>query len=298
MYERFFNLTAPPFESTPDPAFFFDSEQHREALAAVEYAIRARKGVVVITGDLGAGKTTVTRTVTQRLAEQATIVPLFFGITHRNELLRHALRALGVEARRDDEHALLVEMFRDALSLRARDGRPAVLMIDEAQTLSNDVLDELRLLTTIDGDGQRLLQIVLVGQNELLDRLADPALAALRQRVAMARRLGAFDPRTTQAYIRHRLGVASADPDRVAVEFRGDAVVALYRYSLGVPRLINAVCDHALLLAFVREQRVVTGAIVEAVLSDMLSNPASASQADRPLARIRPTTDQPLARSA
>ncbi len=288
MYERFFNLAMAPFESTPDPAFFFESEQHREALAAVEYAIRARKSVVVITGDLGAGKTTVTRTVTHRCGGDAMLVPLFFGITHRHELLRHALHALGHDTPRDAEHWELVETLRDALHDRRGQGKPVVLVIDEAQTLSNDVLDELRLLTNLDA-----VQIVLVGQNELLERLADPSLAALRQRVAMARRLTAFDPRTTNAYIQHRLRLA-ADDGKPGATFRGDAVVAIYRHSLGVPRIINTVCDHALLLGFVRQQRTITAPIVEAVLSDMVTQWTD----HQPLARIAPQPTTRLARSA
>lgn len=298
MYESFFNFHTPPFASTPDPAFFFESEQHGEAFAAVEFALRTRQGVTIITGDLGAGKTTVARTITQRLDGAATIVPVLFGVTGREEMIRHMLRRLGTHTDRAADHSELLETLLAVLAQRPREAGPLVLLVDEAQTLSDEVLDELRLLTTLDQRGMQDLCVVLVGQHELLDRLANPRLAALRHRVATIRQLAGFDHRTTLHYIQHRIRTASRNPDALGVHLKADAIHEIHRYSGGVPRLINHVCDHALLLAYVRQQHGLTGVVVRAVVHEMLPQVSKRLHGDAPLARIDPGHHNTLARSA
>lgn len=270
MYESFFEFETLPFECTPDPRFFFATEQHKEALAAIEYTIRMRKGIVMVTGTIGSGKTTVGRTMLRQCAGHATIVQVLHGHTRGPELIRHVLRTLGVAVRRSGDHAELLEHLECQLRDHARAGKPMVLFVDEAQTLSDDALEELRLISNFDTDRQRLLQLVLVGQPELRDRIRADAMAPLRQRIVMAKRLRPLTLTETAAYILHRLKAASRQPDRLAVGFAGEAIAAIHAASQGTPRRINVLCDNCLLLAFVAEARRVTPAMVQRVVQDMV----------------------------
>ena len=270
MYDGFYQFQRMPFENTPDPRFFYACEQHREALAAIEYTIRLRKGIVLVTGPIGSGKTTVGRTMLRRCSDRATIVQLVHGHRSGDELLAHTLRALDVPSPAGDDHAVRLERLEHFLEEQARAGRPIVLFMDEAQTLADDALEELRLLSNFDTETCKLLQLVLVGQPELRDRIASPRFSALRQRIVMAKQLRPMTIHETASYIRHRLKAASADPENVQVGFGGDAIHALHAFSRGVPRLINVVCDNCLLLAFVKESRKVTPAMVRQVVADMV----------------------------
>jgi len=270
MYETFYNFTCPPFENTPDPRFFFASEQHREALAAIEYTIRMRKGIVLITGDIGSGKTTVSRTMLRRCADQATIVQLVHGHGDGVELLRHVLRKLAVAFHEHDEHARLLERLEAHLRSQQNAGKPIVLMIDEAQTLTDAALEQLRLFSNFDTDTAKLVQLVLIGQPELRDRIREPRLSALRQRIVMAKQLRPLNIAECANYIRHRLRAASAQPDQATVVFSGQAVERIYAASGGIPRLINVICDNCLLLGFVKEARRISPEMVRHVVADMV----------------------------
>lgn len=210
MYHEFYNLEVLPFENTPDPRFFFASEQHREALAAVEYTIRMRKGFVLITGDIGSGKTTVGRTMCEHCGDQATIVHVGWGHQDRNGLIRQILRNLNVKCGRDDDHGRLLDRLGKHLSEQLQLDRPVVLFVDEAQTLSDEALGELRLLSNFDTAADKLLQIALVGQPELRQRIRLPQHAALRQRIVMAKQLRPLNLAETHQYIVHRLRSAAA----------------------------------------------------------------------------------------
>jgi len=284
MYDAYYNFSTLPFENTPNPRFFYASEQHREALAAIEYTIRMRKGIVLVTGNIGSGKTTVGRTMLQRCGGDATIVQLVHGHRTGIELIRHVLRSLQIDTRDHDDHARLLERLGDYLQDQAQANRPVVLFIDEAQTLSTEALEELRLVSNFDTPTTKLLQLVLVGQPELRDQIASPRLSALRQRIVMAKQLRPLGIQDTAGYIAHRLKAASKDPKHVAVSFSGEVIAAMYDASRGTPRLINVICDNCLLLAFVKEQRRVTPAMVRQVLDDMVpsfNDPATAT-ADEP----------------
>jgi len=270
MYHEFYNFELLPFENTPDPRFFFASEQHREALAAIEYTIRMRKGITQVTGAIGSGKTTIGRTMCERCADHATIVQLYHGHRGADELLTHLLRAIKVKYGRHDDHARKLERLANTLRAQSMQRKPLVLFVDEAQTLSDDALEELRLLTNFDLNTQKLLQLVLVGQPELRDRIGSPRLKPLRQRIVMAKQLHPLDQRATGEYIAHRLRAASRDKDNVQVAFSDDAVAAVFANTGGVPRLINVVCDNCLLLSFVREERQVTPNMVRRVVDDMV----------------------------
>jgi general secretion pathway protein A len=270
MYDTYYNFNTLPFENTPNPRFFYASEQHREALAAIEYTIRMRKGIVLVSGNIGSGKTTVGRTMIQRCCKDATIVQLVHGHRTGIELVHHVLRSLDVESNEDDDHAQLLEKLETYLRGQADVNRPVVLFIDEAQTLSTEALEELRLISNFDTNTTKLLQLVLVGQPELRDQIASPQLSALRQRIVMAKQLRPLGIQDTAGYIAHRLKAASKNPKHVAVSFSGEAIAAMYKASQGIPRLINVICDNCLLLGFVKEQRRITPAMVRQVLDDMV----------------------------
>lgn len=270
MYQDYYQLRDMPFENTPDPRFFFASEQHREALAAIEYTIRMRKGFVLVTGEIGSGKTTVSRTVCQRCQDQATIVSLLHGHQEPGELLRQILRAMDVPHRRSDDRPHLLEMVSEQLTERMQIGKPVVLFIDDAQTFSDDALDELRLFSNFDTATQKMVQMVLVGQPELRQRIRHPKLAALRQRIVVAKQVGPMSLIEVGQYIAHRIASASIDTQAPAVRFAGEAVSEIYQQTGGIPRLINVVCDNCLLLGFVKEAREIVPAMVRRVVEDMV----------------------------
>ena len=270
MYDQYYHFAVMPFENTPDPRLFYASEQHREALAAIEYTIRLRKGIVLVTGPVGSGKTTVGRSMLRRCREHATIVQLVHGHRSGVELLGSTLRALGVPPADHDDHAVMLERLEQYLREQARAGRPIVLFMDEAQALSDEALEELRLLSNFDTDTAKLLQLVIIGQPELRDRIASPRFSALRQRIVMAKQLRPMTIHETAGYIRHRLKNASRDPEQVRVAFGGDAINVLHAFARGVPRLINVVCDNCLLLGYVKQTQRITPAMVQQVVADMV----------------------------
>jgi general secretion pathway protein A len=271
MYTDFYNLTTLPFENTPDPQFFYACEQHREALAAIEYTIRMRKGFVMITGDIGSGKTTVGRTMIERCSNQAHIVHILHGHTTGDELLRQLIRQLELPVTELDDHASMLESLSRYFQQQSELDHPIVLLVDEAQTLSNEALEELRLLSNFDTATSKLVQVVLIGQPELRERVRSSQLSALRQRLVMAKQLRPMSIEQVDQYITHRLTVASIDPDNVAIEFSEAAVANIYKFSSGVPRLINFVCDNCLLLGYVREiLEPISKQMVSQVINDML----------------------------
>ncbi len=270
MYLDFYNLHTLPFENTPDPSFFFASEQHREALAAIEYTIRMRKGFVLITGEIGAGKTTVGRTMAENCHEIGTLITIGHGHTQSIDLLRQILRGLQVKFRPTDDHSRLLERIQKTAIELLELGKPMVLFIDEAQTLSDNVLEELRLLSNFDTSTQKPIQVVLIGQPELRSRIREPQLQALRQRIVMAKQLQPFDLTETQQYIQHRVAAASKNPEQIGVDFSTSAIQVIHQTTTGVPRLINVACDNCLLLAFVRQTRTISPDMISRVIEDMV----------------------------
>jgi len=270
MYETYYQLDCSPFENTPDPRFFFASDQHNEALAAIEYTIRMRKGIVLITGPIGAGKTTVSRAMLRRCGDSATVIQLAHGHRTADELITHMLHRLGLPEAETGSHAQRLERLEQHLLHCAASGRPVVLFVDEAQTLSDAALEELRLISNFDTEQTKLLQLVLIGQPELRERLARESLAPLRQRVIIARTLRPLSTNEVRQYIEHRLRVASLDREDVRVRFDPAAVERIAAFTGGVPRLINAVCDHCLLLGMVQKAQSISRKMTERVIADML----------------------------
>ncbi len=248
MYEDFYGLAEPPFNITPDPRYLFFSRRHREAYEHMMFGITQRRGFIQLTGEVGAGKSTLCRLLLERLdpeqyATALILNPVMTGI----QLVRSILRELGLNDRGNDR-VRLVERLNSFLLDQAAAGRDVVLFIDEAQDMPEELLEQVRLLSNLETDDRKLLQIVLIGQPELRSKLERPELRQLRQRITVRYHLGPLDRRETEAYILHRLEVAGANGRPT---FSPWAYRAIHRYSRGVPRLINAVCDGTLLAGWV-----------------------------------------------
>jgi len=246
MYLKFYDLAAPPFSITPDPRFLYLSRQHQEAQDHMLYGIRERKGFIQITGEVGTGKTTLCRAVLEQVGESAATALILNPVMSAIQLLRSIVRELGLDDRGNDR-LRLAQRLNDFLLEQARAERDVVLFIDEAQDLSEELLEEVRLLSNLETDDRKLVQIVLIGQPELRERLEQAALRQLKQRILVRCHLGPLDRRETEAYILHRLAVAGA---RGRPSFTPAAIRAIHTRSRGVPRLINAICDLTLLAGY------------------------------------------------
>jgi general secretion pathway protein A len=247
MYEEFYGFRELPFQITPDPRFLYFSDQHREAFNHLLYGIQQRKGFIQLTGEVGAGKTTVCRAILQRLGPTCRTALLLNPIVTTSQFFRSVLLELGLSPGRGDRAACLERLNRFVLE-QATSGNDVVLFIDEAQDLDTDLLEQVRLLSNLETDDRKLLQIVLLGQPELREKLNDRALRQLRQRITVRYHLSPLSRDDTTRYIAHRLRLAGAN-GRPA--FTPRAIRVIHRYSGGIPRLINAVCDKALLYGFV-----------------------------------------------
>jgi general secretion pathway protein A len=247
MYNQFYGFREPPFNITPDPRFLFFSDRHREAFNHILFGIRERKGFVQITGEVGAGKTTLCRAVLEELGPNFVTALILNPCLDTTELLRTVLTEFGLEPGRADRVECL-EMLNRFLLEQLEKGNDVVLLIDEAQDLSPELLEQVRLLSNLETDQRKLLQIVLLGQPELREKLDDRSLRQLRQRITVRYHLTPLDRGEAERYIQHRLQVAGGN-GRPA--FTSWAIRSIQRYSGGIPRLINAVCDKALLAGFV-----------------------------------------------
>ncbi len=271
MYERHFGLKQRPFSIAPDPRYLFMSERHREALAHLLYGVQGGGGFVLLTGDIGAGKTTVCRCFLEQLPERCNVAYIFNPKMTVEELLKTICAEFRIPYHHEGPGVPTVKDYVDALNqflLRTHAVRQNnVLVIDEAQNLSADVLEQLRLLTNLETSERKLLQIILIGQPELRDVLARPELQQLAQRVIARYHLGALTERETAHYVRHRLGVAGL---RQANPFDQRAMRRVFRYSHGVPRRINLLCDRALLGAYAASKATVDAAILDKAAEEVL----------------------------
>lgn len=246
MYAAFYGLAERPFNITPDPRYLFFSRRHREAWDHILFGIEQRRGFIQVTGEVGAGKSTLCRAILEKLEEEYATALILNPVMTGIQLLRSILRELGLDASGNDRVKLL-ERLNGFLLECAVDSRDVVLFIDEAQDMSDSLLEEVRLLSNLETDDRKLLQIVLIGQPELREKLERRGLRQLRQRITVRYHLGSLDRSEMEAYILHRLSVAGSN-GRPA--FTPWALRSIYHYSKGVPRLINAVCDAALLAGF------------------------------------------------
>jgi len=247
MYERFYGLSASPFSITPDPRYLFFSRRHREAFEHILFGITQRKGFIQLSGEVGAGKSTVCRAVLEQLGDGYATAMILNPVMTGTQLLRAILYEFGLPDQGQDR-VRLMQRLNAFLLERAAAGADVVLFVDEAQDLSDPLLEEVRLLSNLETDDRKLLQIVLIGQPELKARLDRPRFRQLRQRITVRYHLGPIDREEVEAFIFHRLEVAGANGRPT---FTPAAVRAIHRYSGGVPRLINAVCDKSLLAGYV-----------------------------------------------
>jgi general secretion pathway protein A len=251
MYLNFYGLREAPFAPTPDPKFLFQSARHREALAQLIYGVRERKGFIVLTGEIGTGKTTLLRTLLDRLDRSTHVAYVHNTALGIEGLLEYVLHDWGVKTIAASHAQRLVEL-NEFLIDQHRQGLSPVLVIDEAQNLSVEALEAIRLLSNFETSQQKLMQILLVGQPELREKLNRAELRQLKQRIGLRCHIGPLTPEETRLYIRHRLRVAGATDAGI---FSDAAVQKIAEYSGGVPRVINIICDHCLLAGYADSKR-------------------------------------------
>lgn len=269
MYNGYFGFAESPFNVTPDPRFFYTNHVYREAFSALRYGIEAKKGFIVITGEVGTGKTTMLRKLMRTLAESIHSVFIFNTLVSFSELLQLILHDLGLNPKEPTRIAMLQEL-NDYLIKQLRRGHVVTVLIDEAQNLSDEALEGLRLLSNLETDQEKLLQIVLMGQPELKAKLDQPGLRQLKQRVAFQCQLAPLKPEEIGSYIDLRLrAVGYAGKDL----FQPDAVLRIAFFSQGIPRLINIICDNALLNAYAESKNVVSAQMIEEVGRDLRLGP-------------------------
>jgi general secretion pathway protein A len=259
VYREFFGLKEKPFNITSDPNFLFLSRVHKEAFAHLLYGIKERKGFLEITGEVGAGKTTLCRALLGRLDRKTKSAFIFNSTLPELELLEAILEDFGVVVTGRTKVSLLRQL-NNFLIEELSGGNNVLLIIDEAQNLKVPMLEEIRMLSNLETEKEKLFQIILVGQPELKAKLNSPELKQLRQRISVRFHITPLEKDEIGDYIYHRLSVAGSGG---GIHFSPDAVDRIYRFSGGIPRIINTVCDKALLAAYVAETRRITGDLVE-----------------------------------
>jgi general secretion pathway protein A len=272
MYKSFYNLKRSPFELTPDPFFLFPTPRHNEALATLYHGVRGHKGFVVLTGEVGTGKTLLLRCLLQLFSrsDDVAYAYIFNSRLSPAEFLQYIASDFGLPAAGRNKGEILLDLSNYVIARGSRK-LTTVLVIDEAHHLSADILEEVRLLTNLETAQEKLLQVLLVGQPELNDKLDSAALRQLKQRIAHRSQLEPLDLNETGGYIARRLQLAGLGSNSCLV-FLPDAIAAVYRHSRGIPRLINTICENALITAYARQQRRVTLEIIEDIAADLRLN--------------------------
>lgn len=262
MYKSFFGLQANPFNVNPDPRYLVFTKPIEEALAALVYGIQARKGFITLTGEVGTGKTTLINRLLDWLRHRRTQTAFLFNSRmNSSQLFDFILAEFGIVCESKSKSQQLMTLNHWLLE-RYRAGETVVLIIDEAQNLTFPVLEEIRLLTNLETATEKLLQIVLSGQPELAEKLKRPELRQLRQRIMMRCQMAAFTPEQTRTYIQERLRIAGAGNEPI---FSEKAMETAHLYSMGIPRVINLLCEHSLVNAFAAQQRPIHPETVEEV---------------------------------
>src|SRR6202522_2584340 len=260
MYKEFFGLRANPFNVNPDPRYLFLTRHTEEALACLTYGIQSRKGFVLLTGEVGTGKTTLINKLLEwlRLQQVATAF-IFNSRLNTTQFLDYMMADFGIPCDSKAKSQILLRLYNWLLD-RYRAGETAVLIVDEAQNLTDEVLEEIRMLTNLETFTEKLLQIVLVGQPELEQKLKQPQLRQLRQRLTLRAKTHPLTLEETKAYIQQRLRIAGSNGQQI---FSQESVVEIHRYANGIPRVINLLCEHCLVSAFVDQQKRIAPTIVE-----------------------------------
>lgn len=265
MYLDFFKLNEAPFNITPDPHYLFMSRQHREAHNHVMYGIRGRKGFIQLTGEIGSGKTTLCRAVLAELGQNVQTALILNPCLTEAQLIRAILQDFGLKTAGKDM-LTLIQTLNTFLLAKMEAKENVALLIDESQNLSLKLMEQIRLLSNLETTHQKLIQIVLIGQPELADKLNDASLRQLRQRITVRYHLGPLDESEIGAYVTHRLKTAGAGEGLV---FENKALHLAHRYSGGIPRLINAVCDNALLAGYVSGTWTIDGKCMKRAIAQL-----------------------------
>jgi general secretion pathway protein A len=291
MYERFFQLRERPFALSPDPDYLYPSRVHREALSYLRYGIESQAGFVVITGEIGSGKTTLLQALLRGLDGQTTVIRLMNTLLEPRELLEAIAIDLAIDPGSGSKPALLHQLAARLVEERSA-GRLVLLVIDEAQNLGLPALEEIRMLSNLETEKSKLLQVVLVGQPDLRDTLHLPVLEQLRQRITVSYHLAALDAEETAAYINHRLRRAAL---AAPLQFPREVTDRVHERSGGVPRLVNVICDAALVFAYAEERRSIDRPLLDEALVELettgvlaVGPPASSGHATRRHAEVEP----------
>ena len=251
MYYDFYGLKASPFNITSDPEFFFESSSHKEALVSLLYGIQEKKGIILITGEVGTGKTTLCKTFLERLPPEIKTSLILNPYFSEVQLLRAIIEDFGLEIVKKTRLDIVNRL--NSFLVESNTGRGnAVLIIDEAQNLANRQLEQIRLLSNLETSKEKLLQIVLVGQPELIEKLRQPHLRQIRQRIFVKYNLPPLEQKEVKSYVEFRLKKAG----KTKIKIFPESYKVIYDFSGGIPRLINMLCDRALLYGFARERRV------------------------------------------
>ena len=271
MYEKFFGLRERPFDLTPNPRFMYFTPRHREALVNLQFGIESRKGVVVLIGEAGMGKTTLIRAAIDKQRDnEVQCVYLNNPLLTRAEFLEFLANALQLSTAAERSKTRLIAELASRLTEVRQRGATVVLLVDEAQSLSNELLEELRMLTNIETATEKLVTLMLVGQPQLAERLNDERLGQLKQRIELRCTLSPFDLAETVMYIRNRVRIAGGDAVQM---FTRDAIQVIHEGSRGIPRSISVICENALVGAFAENQKPVTRALVQEVCDEFDLSP-------------------------
>lgn len=265
MYKQFFGLRANPFNVNPDPRYLFLTRHTEEALACLTYGIQSRKGFVLLTGEVGTGKTTLINKLLEWLRMQQVATAFVFNSNlNVPQFLEYMMADFGLPNESRSKSHILRQLYNWLLD-RYRAGETAVLIVDEAQNLSQELMEEIRMMTNLETFTEKLLQVILVGQPELEQKLRQPQLRQLRQRITLRAKTFPLTLDETKSYVTQRLRIAGSNGQEI---FDADSLAAIHRYSSGIPRVVNLLCEHCLVSAFADQQKVVHKHVVDAVAAD------------------------------
>jgi len=291
MYERFYGLRQRPFSLTSNPRYLLLTAAHAEALSSLQYGLSSRIGIIVLIGEAGTGKTTVVRAALASQPAGGEFVVVNNPLLSRAEFLQQLARGFGLSDQAAASKPQFLSELTRTLEQCVRDGRQAGLIVDEAHALPYEILEEIRLLANMETDDEKLLPVVLAGQPELGDRLNNPDLRQLKQRVALRCSLRTLRLRETAAYVAGRIGVAGGEAAHL---FTADAIKLIHKCSLGVPRTISVICDNALVTGFATDKRTIDVAVVREVCRD-LDLTISESDDDQVAMSASPSANEPVA---
>ncbi len=266
MYTQKYELNHRPFENTPDPQFLYLSKIHREVLSSLIYGIQSSKGFILVSGDIGTGKTTLIHALLKEVGDSNIVVHIINPRTSFNEILSNLASKLDIGAQKIN-NPRLIDNIREKLKVLDNEDKRVVIIIDEAHLLSETSLEDIRILSNIETEKRKLIQIVLVGQNEIHNLLNKKSQKPLKQRIVLNRTLSAFNKKGCFEYIEHRLNIAGAQ----TLIFNQQALNKIWKKSKGIPRLINQICDNALLIGFALDKNVIGAKILKEVIRDMES---------------------------